>query len=331
VKEDTEQSATRSGLTRLTLLRRAGVAAGALGVVGLAGCGEDEGPGNRAALLSTDTDARDLGYAPPQRPPLECNLLSFFTPDEARAVEAITARFVPGTPEDPGAREACVTGYIDRKLSSYHTFSTPTYFHAPFAKPVDHGTPGPQEHAGDTILVAKKQLSRYGFQSSQTPQETYRAGLEELDKLMRTEHGAPFVDLVEPTQDDVLGLMEAFGPLSPDKAKAKKQVAAQNSPPGKAMAKVFVKPTPYGFFSTVLGDTYDGMFADPVYGGNRDYAGWNLIGYPGAQRAWTPRELKRGPNAGRRVQGLRDMPAMNPGSPASRVILPISGTARTGG
>ena len=328
--EDSERT-RGNGLTRLTLLRRAGVAAGALGVVGLAGCGEGEGPANRAALLSTDTDATELGWAPPQRPPLNCSLLSFFTPEEARAVEAITARFVPGTPDDPGAREACVTGYIDHKLTMYKTFSAPTYFHAPFAKPVDHGMPGPQEHAKDTILVAKSELSRYGFQSSQTPQETYRLGLEELDKLMHAEHGAPFVELADSTQDDVLGLMQAFGPLNPDKAKARKQLAAQSSPAGKAMDKVFEKPTAYGFFSTVLGDTYDGMFADPVYGGNRDYIGWNLIGYLGAQRAWTPRELTHGPNASRRVQGLREMPPMNPGSPAEHVILPISGTRRTEG
>ncbi len=331
MNDDTTLATERNGLTRGSLLRRAGVAAGALGVVGLAGCGDSDGPGNGAALLSSDTDATELGWAPPQRPPLNCSLLSFFTPDEARTVEAIAARFVPGTPDDPGATEACVTGYIDHKLTTYRSFSTPTYFHAPFAKPVDHGAPGPQEHAKDTILVAKSQLPRYGFQSSQTPQQTYRDGLEELDELMRSEHDAPFVDLDEATQDDVLGLMEAFGPLDPDKAKARKQLAAQHSPKGKAMAKVFVKPTAYGFFSTVLGDTYDGMFADPVYGGNRDYIGWDLIGYLGAQRAWTPRELTHGPNPSRRVQGLREMPPMNPGSPAQHVILPISGTKRTEG
>jgi gluconate 2-dehydrogenase gamma chain len=72
------------------------------------------------------------------------------------------------------------------------------------------------------------------------------------------------------------------------------------------------------------------MFADPIYGGNRDYAGWKLIGYPGAQRAYTPEELRNGPN-NRRVQGLRDMPAMNPGQPQDHVVLPISGTRRTAG
>ena len=54
MNEDTTLSPGRNGLTRGTLLRRAGIAAGALGVVGLAGCGDSEGPGNQAALLSSD-------------------------------------------------------------------------------------------------------------------------------------------------------------------------------------------------------------------------------------------------------------------------------------
>jgi gluconate 2-dehydrogenase gamma chain len=309
-------------ISRTLLLRRAGVVA--VGVAGLSACGGTESR-NGAALLGADTEATALGYAPPQRAPLFCQLTSFFTADEAIAVEAITARFVPGTPDDPGAREACVTGFIDSKLARYQSFATPTYFKGPFAKPVPKKSTGPQEHAAKTIFVAKSEADRYGFQSSLTPQETYRLGLAILDGLMRSEHGAPFVSLPETTQDDVLGLMEAFGPLSDDPKKAKAQLALQNSPAGKAMKKAFVKPTPYGFFSAVLEDTYEGMFADPIYGGNRDFAGWKLVGYPGAQRAYTPAELTQGPNR-RTVQGLAQMPAMHPGVPAPDVILPVSGT-----
>ena len=58
VNDETTRATRRNGLTRETLLRRAGVAAGALGLVGLAGCGDSEEPGNGAALLSPDTDAR---------------------------------------------------------------------------------------------------------------------------------------------------------------------------------------------------------------------------------------------------------------------------------
>lgn len=33
--------------------------------------------------------------------------------------------------------------------------------------------------------------------------------------------------------------------------------------------------------------TLEGMFSDPYYGGNQDYIGWDLIGYPGAVMAST--------------------------------------------
>lgn len=36
------------------------------------------------------------------------------------------------------------------------------------------------------------------------------------------------------------------------------------------------------FFETLLANTIEGYFADPVYGGNRDMAGWRMIGFPGA-------------------------------------------------
>jgi hypothetical protein len=36
-------------------------------------------------------------------------------------------------------------------------------------------------------------------------------------------------------------------------------------------------------FSLVLQHMREGMFGDPMYGGNKDLAGWDLIGYPGIQ------------------------------------------------
>jgi gluconate 2-dehydrogenase gamma chain len=36
------------------------------------------------------------------------------------------------------------------------------------------------------------------------------------------------------------------------------------------------------FFETLLANTIEGYFADPMYGGNRDMAGWRMIGFPGA-------------------------------------------------
>jgi gluconate 2-dehydrogenase gamma chain len=42
----------------------------------------------------------------------------------------------------------------------------------------------------------------------------------------------------------------------------------------------------------LLQNTQEGFFADPIYGGNRDMAGWKLVGFPGARydyRDWVER------------------------------------------
>ena len=46
-----------------------------------------------------------------------------------------------------------------------------------------------------------------------------------------------------------------------------------------------VPQAPQGFFSTVRMHTIQGTFSDPFYGGNANYVGWDLIGYPGVRIA----------------------------------------------
>ncbi|HZU15592.1 MAG TPA: gluconate 2-dehydrogenase subunit 3 family protein [Candidatus Dormibacteraeota bacterium] len=53
--------------------------------------------------------------------------LTFFNPHEAATVEAMAARIIPGTPEDPGAREAGVIVYIDRALAGAYRDLQPLY------------------------------------------------------------------------------------------------------------------------------------------------------------------------------------------------------------
>ena len=36
------------------------------------------------------------------------------------------------------------------------------------------------------------------------------------------------------------------------------------------------------FWSTLYQTVQEGMFADPIYGGNRNKAGWKMLGFPGA-------------------------------------------------
>jgi gluconate 2-dehydrogenase gamma chain len=296
-----DQPGPERKLTRRRLVQRAGIVAASVGMGGaLAACGENE---QTTAQVATNVDATNFPAPPPTQQPINCMVTSFFTHEEAEAVDAIAARLIPGSADDPGAREACVPAYIDHKLASFESFSTPTYFRPPFAKPVKHAT-GPQPNATGAILVDAKELPRYGFQGSTTPQDAYRKGLATLDKVTRKQHGNRFVELDEPTQTKLLADLEDGKVAGFGKSK--------------------------DFFQMILEDVYEGMFSDPVYGGNRDLAGWKLVDYPGAQRAYTAYELRHGPQH-KRVQGLRDMPPMNPGVPQEHAILPLAGTRQTEG
>ena len=46
-----------------------------------------------------------------------------------------------------------------------------------------------------------------------------------------------------------------------------------------------VPQAPQGFFNTLRTHTIQGTFSDPFYGGNANYVGWDLIGYPGVRVA----------------------------------------------
>jgi Gluconate 2-dehydrogenase subunit 3 len=50
------------------------------------------------------------------------------------------------------------------------------------------------------------------------------------------------------------------------------------------------EPNLRGFFNRVRRLTLEGMFGDPAYGGNKNFAGWDLIRYPGAKLAVGPED-----------------------------------------
>jgi gluconate 2-dehydrogenase gamma chain len=41
------------------------------------------------------------------------------------------------------------------------------------------------------------------------------------------------------------------------------------------------------FFALLRANTLEGMFSDPIHGGNADMVGWQLIGFPGPQMSWS--------------------------------------------
>ncbi len=99
-------------------------------------------------------------------------------------------------------------------------------------------------------------------------QDFYRRGLAQLDAYCRTQQGKPFARLTGAQQDEVITALEQ----------------------GKAGG--FSWPSPQAFFNTLRTHTMEGMFADPIYGGNKDFAGWRLVGFPGAQPVFTKADME---------------------------------------
>ena len=47
------------------------------------------------------------------------------------------------------------------------------------------------------------------------------------------------------------------------------------------------------FFNMVKSHTWQGVFGDPQYGGNVNFAGWDLINYPGVRMRVSREEQRR--------------------------------------
>lgn len=271
----------------------------------------------RVDFLSDETDVRptptplptSFQYPetppPPDRPP-EPGAFGFFSAQEARTVEALTATILPGSPDDPGAREAGVVTYIDALMQHDGGFAQPIYRSGPFAQTYEGESPPSEEtdQAGrETIWVSQDEIDRYGYQSVLTFRDMYRAGIPAVNNYAMQEFGSEFADLSEDQQEQIVGDMEA----------------------GEATG--FTDPSAEDFFELLRTHTIEGMFSDPAYGGNRDMVGWRLIGYPGAQRAYTPADM-HAEGQTREPQSLAQLHHFKPGKPADEpnVVLPVSGS-----
>jgi gluconate 2-dehydrogenase gamma chain len=133
-----------------------------------------------------------------------------------------------------------------------------------FAERLMPGAPG-KPGARDAGVINYIDLALSGAYADQ--QDFYRRGLAALDAYCRKAHGKPFAQLAAAQQDEVIAALEQ----------------------GKAAN--FTWPSGQAFFNALRTHTMEGMFADPIYGGNKDFAGWRLIGFPGAQPAFSPADL----------------------------------------
>lgn len=93
-------------------------------------------------------------------------------------------------------------------------------------------------------------------------------GLESTDAFARRSQNKSFIDLLPEKQDAVLMALD--------------NGSAEGFPNARA------------FFNRARRLTLEGMFGDPYYGGNKNFAGWDLIKYPGPRLATTAADQKMG-------------------------------------
>jgi gluconate 2-dehydrogenase gamma chain len=139
--------------------------------------------------------------------------------------------------------------------------------------PSDASGPGARE--AEAVVYIDRALAGF-YRDLQT---LYRRGVRELDRLSRESHGAPFRDLDELDQDAVLRLVDALPEAAESRAGSQSGDADGLLPQ---------------FFAVVRRHTIEGLFCDPVYGGNRDKIGWRLVGFPGAQWSYSAEQMQPG-------------------------------------
>jgi len=166
-------------------------------------------------------------------------------------------------PQAPAAAPAGAQSNGDERGAFFNPDDAATV--AAFAERLMPGAPG-KPGANDADVLNYIDLALAGAYADQ--QDFYRRGLAQLDAYCRTQQGKPFARLSAAQQDEVITALEQ----------------------GKASG--FSWPSPQAFFNTLRTHTMEGMFADPVYGGNKDFAGWRLVGFPGAQPVFTKTDME---------------------------------------
>ena len=123
---------------------------------------------------------------------------------------------------------------------------------------IDAQLAGPFGQAAGVYMHAPFRLGakEQGYQLPFTPAQIYRIGIQRVDEHCRAQFKTNFAGLKPDQQDQVLHDLED-GKLD------------------------FGEIPSTNFFGLLLQNAQEGFLADPIYGGNRDFAGWKLIGYPG--------------------------------------------------
>jgi gluconate 2-dehydrogenase gamma chain len=183
---------------------------------------------------------------------------TFFDPHQRATVRAAMARIIP-TDDTPGATEAGTIDFLDRYLSGTRYI---------YAKPDGSGF---EELTGKREEAWRQRIDRI--------RKSYESGVRDLDERARSAHGSDFVDLDPEQQDQVLRYLEQ--PYQEQEAEAEQARVTLYGAPIEPALQQTSHEIDLGFVPLLALHTRQGFYADPIYGGNRDRVGWEVIGFPG--------------------------------------------------
>lgn len=113
---------------------------------------------------------------------------------------------------------------------------------------------------GDRLYLQgpfQRGTANQGYQLGLTPAALFRAGTEGLSDYCTATYRRSFDALAVDVREELLKSLQAG------------KVVLSNGVPSDI------------YFAQLLQMFYEGMFADPLYGGNRGKTAWKMIGYPG--------------------------------------------------
>lgn len=169
----------------------------------------------------------------------------FFNQNEAETIDALAEVFWPTSDDSPGGSDAGVVYYIDGALAGAY-----------------------QDH-----------------------QIVYRQGITWLNDAADEAEGTSFTGLDLDQQTELVqGIYdeeeqdEVDEPADPDEPQATPDPGSPEDPdegePELASGAPVIESL-HDFIEIARQHTMEGLFSDPVHGGNRDFAGWRAVGYPG--------------------------------------------------
>lgn len=122
---------------------------------------------------------------------------------------------------------------------------------------------GPLDPANEEAIMGMPQFLS-------TPRQRYEIGLKALEAYAQTTDGVAFAALSPDRIDEILTGLEA--------------------------GEIDLGPEIHAgaFFELMLQNAREGYLSDPIYGGNKDMAGWKMIGFPGARYDYRPYIDRRG-------------------------------------